>query len=86
MQRIPSSTSNLLKLLQREELDSDGVCKAITVDPVLAGLVSGVANSVLIVCRVEIASIRGALQHLGHKRLIATVLTPQLGRAWPTRW
>ncbi len=72
--RIPSSTSNLLELLQREELDADGVCKAIAFDPVLTGLVLAVANSVLIAGRVEVASIRAALLHLGHKRLIATVL------------
>lgn len=79
MPRIPSSTSNLLKLLQCEEMDADEVCKAITFDPVLTGLVLDVANSALMSGRVEVASIRGAVLRLGHKRLIATVLSAAVG-------
>ncbi|MBL4770276.1 MAG: HDOD domain-containing protein [Planctomycetes bacterium] len=79
MPRLPSSTSNLLKLLQNPEMDADAVCKAITFDPVLTGLVLGVANSALLAGRVEVASIRGAVLRLGHKRLISTVLSAAVG-------
>jgi len=76
---LPASTSTLLGLLQAEEMDADAVCRAITFDPVLSGLVLGVANSALLAGRVEIASIRAAILRLGHNRLMATVLGSAIG-------
>ncbi len=79
MSRFPSSTCRLLELLQADEMDADAVCKVITFDPVLTGLVLGVANSALTAGRVEVTSIRGAVLRLGHKRLTATVLGAAFG-------
>ncbi|MDF1837733.1 MAG: HDOD domain-containing protein [Planctomycetota bacterium] len=76
---LPTSTNELLKLLQAEEMDADAICKAITFDPVLSGLVLGIANSALLGGRVEIASIRAAVLRLGHNRLLATVLGAAVG-------
>lgn len=77
--QLPASTTELLGLLQAEEMDADSVCKAITFDPVLSGLVLGVANSALLAGRVEIASIRAAILRLGQNRLLPTVLGAAVG-------
>jgi HD-like signal output (HDOD) protein len=71
---LPASTGTLLKLLQAAKMDTDRICKAITLDPCLSELVSGIANSQLLADRAEVGSIRGAVSRLGHKLLIASLL------------
>ncbi|MFT4648540.1 MAG: HD-like signal output (HDOD) protein [Glaciecola sp.] len=72
--QLPASTGDLLKLLQADKIDTDRVCKAITFEPRLSGLVLGIANSALLAGRVEVGSIRAAVLRLGHKLLIASLL------------
>ncbi len=79
MSRISAPTSRLLELLQADEIDADAVSKVITFDPLLTGLVLGVATSAWTAGCAEPTSIRGAVLRLGHKRLIATVLGAAAG-------